>query len=550
MATQQQQQQQQRAEPGPVSTAVLIVGGSLVGLSAAVFLSWRGVPNIIVERQVGSAPHPRAIGYTPRTMELFSAVGLAADIPEVPAGFRLRRTRVESLAGKWEEESSWTPGMKVDGGKGGGRGKGGEEKEKIKYSPHTGAAIAQDVLEPMIRTKAVALGADLRQATQLVSFVQDGDGVSALVRERDGGREYSVRAQYMIAADGARSQVREALGIARNGRGYIRTTRSVLFRASLDEYLESGVSQFNIEQPGFKAFLTTYHDGRWVLMFEDELDNDEAALKKLVYRAIGRTDLEVEILTTGRWEMTGQIAEQYSAGRVFLAGDAAHTLPPTRGGYGANTGIEDVSNLAWKLEAVLSGKSRPSLLDTYSAERQPIGWLRHQQTFARPDYAAYSEGIADKETILDEAAIEFGQLYRSPAVIGAGSDLPPAMKPDEWTGQPGTRAPHLWITRGGRRISTLELFQQSWVLLAADAQWLDASARATKRSGIEVKGIRVGTDVKFADEKAFEVSFGIARTGASLIRPDGYVAWRALELPKDPSQGLIEALVRVACITR
>ncbi len=117
------------------STSVLVVGGSLVGLSSALFLAWQGVPTILVERHSGSSPHPRAIGYTPRTMELLRAVGLGGRVPEVPAGFRLARARIENLAGRWFEQSSWTP----------------EERQepRIEYSPCTGAAIAQDRLEPI-----------------------------------------------------------------------------------------------------------------------------------------------------------------------------------------------------------------------------------------------------------------------------------------------------------------------------------------------------------------------------------------------------------------
>src|ERR1700728_3360832 len=94
-------------------TSVLVVGGSLVGLSTALFLAWHGVPVVLVERHAGSSPHPRAIGYTTRTLELLRAVGLADRIPQVPVGFRLRRARVESLAGRWFDESGWTPEEKA-----------------------------------------------------------------------------------------------------------------------------------------------------------------------------------------------------------------------------------------------------------------------------------------------------------------------------------------------------------------------------------------------------------------------------------------------------
>ncbi|MGC4083722.1 MAG: FAD-dependent monooxygenase [Vicinamibacterales bacterium] len=377
---------------------VVVVGGSLVGLSAAVFLAARRVNVTLVEKHTGSHPHPRAVGYTPRTQELYDAVGLTDALPDVPRGFRLRRARVESLAGRWEEGSEWTPRQA------------GVKAPVMEYSPHSGAAVAQDRVEPALRARATALGVDLRLGTTLHHCTQDADGVT--VHLRDGsGRGYSYRSQYLIAADGSRSPVREALGIGRNGPGFLQTVRSVLFRASLDEYLTSDIRQFEIEQPNLRAFLTTYGDDRWVLMFLDDVERDDAEHRSAIARAIGRDDVAFEILTTGQWELSGLIADRFSDGRIFLAGDAAHTLPPTRGGYGANTGIADAHNLAWKLQAVLSGASTPALLDTYDAERRPVAWTRLEQTFARPDYAKYAGEFAALP-LMEEAAIEFGQLYR------------------------------------------------------------------------------------------------------------------------------------------
>jgi putative polyketide hydroxylase len=527
--------------PDATSTPVLVVGGSLVGLSAALFLAFRGVPTVLVETHTGSHLHPRAIGYTPRTLELFRAVGLASLIPESPPGFRLRRCRVQSLAGPWFDESDWTP-EKPDAPK-------KREALASEYSPCTGAAIAQDRLEPILRDKARALGADLRLGTELVRFEQDAEGVTAWLRER-GGREYTLRAAYMIAADGSRSPVREALGIGREGPGPIQTLRSVLFRAPLDAYLEKGISQFEIDQPDLKAFLTTYVDGRWVLMFHDDVERDEETLLAAVQKAIGRSDLPIEIITTGRWELSALIAERFASGRVFLAGDAAHTLPPTRGGYGANTGIHDAHNLAWKLSAVLSGVSMPELLETYDAERRPIAWTRLEQTFVRPDYAKYAPDVAAGVAILDEAAVEFGQLHRSTAVISAGSELPRAARPDEWKGQPGTRAPHLWIEKAGERISTLDLFERGWVLLADDPAWTAACSKASERLGVPVTSVRMGVDIRPTDAEAMGKAVGITRGGASLIRPDGIIAWRSIESAEDPVRALIDALGKASSATK
>lgn len=517
------------------TTSVLVVGGGLVGLSTALFLAWRGVPTLLVERHPGSSPHPRAIGYTPRTLELFRAVGLGSCIPQVPPGFKLRRVRAQSLAGEWTEEVPWTPGE--------------PPSPPREASPCAGAALAQDRLEPILRDRAIALGARIRLSTELLHFEQDAEGVTASLRGRE-GHTSQVRAAYLVAADGHRSPVREALGIGRTGRGHMRTVRSVLFRAPLEEYLRAGVSQFAIEQPGFSAFLTTYGDGRWVLIFPDDEERGEEVLRAMVLRAIGRQDVPVELLTTGRWEMSALIADRFSQGRVFLAGDAAHTLPPSRGGYGANTGIEDAHNLAWKLSEVLSGASSPRLLDTYDAERRPIAWLRHQQIFARDDYKADAAPGAGQTPVYEDEAMELGQLYRSAAVLGAGSELPPAARPDQWAGQPGTRAPHAWVSSGGERPSTIELFQRGWALLAGDARWGPAVEHARQALGVGVRLLRLGVEVRPDDEASFLGALGLDAGGAALIRPDGYVAWRTHGLPGNPAQALTEALGQVSASAR
>jgi 2-polyprenyl-6-methoxyphenol hydroxylase-like FAD-dependent oxidoreductase len=606
--------------------SVLVVGGGMVGLSAAMFLAWHGVRTVLVERHADSSRHPRAMGFTTRTMELYRAVGLGQEIPQVPPGFsRPRRVRVESLAGTWaREELAWTPGTPdVTAG--------APPLKTMQLSTCTGAAIPQDRLEPIIRTKATELGADVRLSTLLMAFEQDENGVTAFLRERDGSK-YSLRADYLIAADGHASPIRQALGIGRDGHGILRTVRSVLFRAPLEQYLESGISQFEIRQPDFAAMLTTYRDGRWLLMFSDDEERDEPALKAMVNKATGRPDLDIEIITTGRWELSGLIADRFASGRVFLAGDSAHTLPPARGGYGANTGIEDAHNLAWKLASVLLGRSATKLLDTYDEERRPIAWLRHGQIFARPDYAQFARGADRKVPIIDDDAMELGQLYRSGAVCDAGEDLPPALRPDQWAGQPGTRAPHVWVVSGGRRLSTLDLVQPGWVLLIQDRCWCATADQASKHVGIELRCTLVGGHAELSelvvagstldlpierivadlagksvldallprviqhanyetfklmslrqlqplsqgqisdetlasvesglatalrgatlldplDPEAFGRAFGIGPEGASLIRPDGYVAWRAAAFPTEPVRALTDVLRRISFAT-
>jgi putative polyketide hydroxylase len=513
----------------PESTQVLVVGGSLVGLAAAVFLAGHGVSVTVVEKHASSSTHPRAIGYTTRTLELFSAAGV--DLPATTQGHGPpRRAHVESLAGTWFDEFVWTPNTAEPRGE---------------YSPARATAIAQDRLEPILRNRAVALGADLRPSTEMTGFTQDDAGVSVTLQPRDGAR-YRMRAQYVIAADGARSQIRDALGINRSGEGPLSIQRSILFRAPIDHYLEHGVVQFEIKQPGLTAFLTTYSDGRWVLMLGDDVDRDPDQQRAVVRQAVGIPDLPVELLTTGRWELTALIADRFRSGRVFLAGDAAHQLPPNRGGYGANTGIEDAHNLAWKVAAVLRGDAAPTLLDTYDAERRPIAWLRHDQIFARSDYRAHLDAPASDVDIIDDIAMELGQLYRSSAVVGASGQLPPALRPDEWAGQPGTRAPHLALRESdGQTTSTLDLFQRDWVLLSQDSSWANVTAAAAEGLGIEAIFVAVDAE-KVLGPWTFQSAYGVASDGASLVRPDGYIAARWPTTPADPARELSDVLRRVA----
>ena len=547
-------------QPDSVSeetTPVLIVGGGLAGLSSALFLAWHGVSVMLVEKHPASSPHPRAIGFTTRTLELFRAVGIGARIPEIPRGFgRPRRVAVESLAGKWAAEADWSPSRPKGA-------PGDPPRPRAGYSPCTGAALAQDRLEPILREEAVARGADIRMSTRLSSLEQDEQGVTARLCDPD-GRTYVVRATYVIAADGHSSPIREALGVERSGHGVMQIVRSVLFRASLDEYLEKGISQFELDQPDLKGMLTTYRDGRWLLLFSDDQERDEATLRAKVYQALGRSDLPIELLTTGRWVLSALIASRFSDGRVFLAGDAAHTLPPARGGYGANTGIEDAFNLAWKLAAVLSGKSSSRLLDTYDAERRPIAWLRHQQIFARQDYAKWATPEEKAAGIIEDDAMELGQLYRSTSVVGAGDDLPPAQRPELWRGQPGTRAPHHWLSVDGVQRSTLDLLQHHWTLVSQDERWCAIASSVEEACGVRVEPLLIGCVTPTAatvlsppcesavDEETFQTelrdAFGIDRDGATLVRPDGYVAWRAPKMPEDPVAALGSALRQTAAI--
>ncbi|VUC28590.1 unnamed protein product [Clonostachys rosea] len=538
---------------------VIVIGGSLVGLSAALFLSHWKVPVVVLERHPSSALHPRAVGYTARTIEFLKTVGASEDLKGIMwKGGPPKRVVVESLAGKWENEVAWTEKRTASAPPASeNEGKGTPPKGPPPgptYSHVQGVAVAQDIIEPVLRNHAIRLGAELRLGHKVLDWTQDDEGVTVTATNPD-RTEYSLRGQYLVACDGARSPVREKLGIKRQGVGILRALRSILFKCPrINKYLDHGYSQFQIENGEFEAFMTTYGEGRWMLAWNDgteDFDSPETKLD-LIRKATGLPDLtgdDVDFITTGQWDIGGLVADEYSSGRVFLAGDAAHALPPNRAGFGANTGIADVHNLAWKLASVLQGKSRPEILKTYTQERQPVAVVRHDQIFARQDYRRYTKGLKwpgkDAE-LLDDNALEFGQIYHSNGILEKGENLPLAKVPTEWKAQPGTRAAHVSLRKDGETISTLDLFGTEWVVISSDEEWKQSVESTAKSLGINVEFACIGKDIVEEVEGSFNEVYGLNRNGAALVRPDGVIAWKVIEKLDEPMEVLAEALSKAS----
>lgn len=513
---------------------VIVVGASLVGLSAALCLASHKVPTIVIEKHEGVSKHPRAIGFTSRTMEIYRSLGIENKDP-APENFVLERAHVESVTGKWHNNSNWSDTETHSKSKKQERKSPVPSEPKKEYSAERGSAIPQDKLEPVLEALALERGADIRRQQRVISIEQSDKEVTVTVKNSQ-GEESKVHGSYLIAADGNRSTIRELLQIPRNGRGFMQNLHSVLFRAPIDQWTK-GIVQFDIEQPNLKAFLASYSDGRWALMFKDDIERDEKALRDAIYQSIGRSDFDIEIITTGKWELTALVADTFRSGRVFLAGDAAHTLPPNRGGYGANTGIHDVHNLAWKLSAVLSERSSEELLDTYDAERRPIALLRHDQIFVRADYKVHLDTATPAGEKIDDDAMEFGQIYISKGFVGTDEGVPRAMKPDEWNGQPGTHFPHLWLSMNGERVPLLDVVDhQGWTLVSESSTWGEIMAKLNKTMTASLQFLHIGQAAQLAEQQDFQQSFGVSSSGAALIRPDGYIAWRAYDLPTNPSE--------------
>jgi 2-polyprenyl-6-methoxyphenol hydroxylase-like FAD-dependent oxidoreductase len=531
---------------------VLIVGAGPVGLSAALFLSRWGVKPILVERHEKTSFVPRATGVHVRTLELFRvagveqalrAVGCRLVIPSDPAAaiggeggaiprVILRSTTMADIANATVLESP--------------------DVEPLEVTPCPPVWCGQDLYEPILVDAGRAHGADIRFNTSLVSVEQDADGVTALIEDRATGRTSTVRAQYVIAADGVHSPIRESLGIGRSGDGGQGHAMSIMFKADLDELLDGRkfiiCYMANRAAPGVLVSLNG--KDRWVLAVRFTPEEGKAAFTPeqtmaAVRAVIGRDDIPVEIQASFPWEASQLVADYYREGRVFLAGDSAHVNPPA-GGFGANAGIQDAHNLAWKLVAVLGGWAGPRLLDTYEVERRPVGEATSNQALWRDSVRLQRMTPEEKRRIREYLVVILGYHYNSTAIIDSvGHD--PLPEPLRLDGQPGSRAPHVWLYGDGKRISTVDLFDGTFTLLAGadDEAWYDAAAVAAKRLVVPMRRHRIdGLDLVDADGVWHE-DYGVTRTGAVLVRPDGFVGWRCEGAGDDPEATLTSALADI-----
>jgi 2-polyprenyl-6-methoxyphenol hydroxylase-like FAD-dependent oxidoreductase len=540
---------------------VLIVGASLVGLSTALFLRLHGVSCLAVERHASTAIHPRAGHFQLRTVEILRAAGLEEAVRRRgeeqyhPNG---GINNVESLAGR--EIASYFPNLNA----------GVDE-----FSPTVRLFIDQDALEPILRARAEELGAELRYRVECTSLTQDDDGVTATLRDLDGGGERRVRARYLVAADGNRSKIRDQLGIAMRGHGLLSHSITIYFHAEVDlspllEGRDQGVNYvtnpvlrgfFRLDRSGNRGFLVVnlvgdtarpeivaaYPSAPWASIAERI---DEQRALELLRAAIGVPDIPVVVENVATWRAVADSAERYQDGRVLLVGDAAHTMPPN-GGFGGNTGVQDAWNLAWKLALVLKGVAGPELVDTYDAERRPIGELTVEQAYARyvTRVAPYL-GTDGMQPLVDDFSMEIGCRCNSSGVIlEPASEQPLHEHPRESEGRPGSRAPHVVLERDGAAVSTLDLFGGGYVLVAGPAgeAWRLAAVAAADDLGVPLEGYVIGGGGLLDPSERFPDAYGIAPAGAVLVRPDGIVGWRSVDAAAATTQTMNDVLTALLC---
>jgi putative polyketide hydroxylase len=363
-------------------------------------------------------------------------------------------------------------------------------------------------------------GGEVRFGTELVDVWMAEDSVTADLRSATGD-DCTIRAEYLVGADGARSTVRRLLGIEFDSLGSDGDHLSVLFQGDLSPVMPLVPHVLTwTSAPGVEGlFVTTGQSNRWIYDIEWHPEAGETLAdwpaERWIARlraAAGLADLAVEILGVFPWDFGAAVARRERLGRAFLVGDAAHRTTP-RGATGMNTGIADGHNIGWKLAWVIRGWAADLLLDSYEAERGPVGRANAEASMHTAVGAA-----------VDPLAHDFGVHYTSSAIIGG-------------SGLAGRRAPHAWVTVQDRRISTLDLFGDRLTLLTGpDGERWRIEAAALAEHGVPIVSYSVARE--FADpDGTFAKAYGLGRDGAVLVRPDGYVAWDSAD-----SSGLTAAV--------
>lgn len=497
-----------------------MVGAGLGGLSATLFLAQQGIEVLGISKHRGTSPHPKATGQTHRTMELLRRAGVADEVLAGSAGLDggLVIKVAESLRGRvfhtiMHEDDEWDTAL----------------------SPERSGMASQDHVEPVLLRRARELGAEVLFETELVALAQDADGVTA--RVRSAGREYTVRADYVIGADGHRGVVREWVEIGRQGPGELSHHIGVVFDADMSSHIvPDKLTLYYLRNQAFTGTLVaTNTERRNVLTVEYDPARESAAdypprrCVELLRIATDVPDLEPEILEITRWEMAAWLSDRFRAGRVFLVGDAAKVTPPT-GGLGGNTAIGDGFDIAWKLAAVLKGEAGEGLLDSYEAERRPYGKLVVDGSFANyvQRFAPQLAG-PDVPDEVDHLHLTLGYRCRSNAVLIDDADPAPMENPADPSGRPGFRAPHVVVEHQGTSKSTLDLFG-TWTLLTLNPVWAAADV-----TSVEIPTLQDPTG-------DLAKRYGIGQQGASLIRPDGVIAWRTTETVSDPANRIADVV--------
>jgi 2-polyprenyl-6-methoxyphenol hydroxylase-like FAD-dependent oxidoreductase len=544
-------------QPAPQSIPVAIAGGGPVGLLLALFLDYYGVPSVLFNSEPKPRRHPKGSTHNSRTMEHHRRLGIAPHVRDLclPIDRPTDVSYYTSLTG-WELGRIHLP------------------SEADKRRQVAASAVTDQIPEPLLRANQMYVEAFLfehactrpnitiRFGWQVDKFDEDADGVT--VEATSGGQRETWRAQYLAGCDGGRSFVRRSLALRYHGFASLDSPQyggrqnATYFRAPTlyrDHLAHRPGWNYWVVNPQGRCTIISLNDQEEFLAFSKASDDGrpptDEGMARVILRAVG-TDLPLSII--GHWPWTAGVAlvaERFVAGRVALAGDAAHLFTPT-GGFGMNTGMDDASNLSWKLAALVQGWGGAGLLQSYETERKPIA---HRNTTAArelnkqlanmPDTTAIAEdsplGEAQRRavgahvgTLAEEYAsigVQLGARYDGSPIVAGGGGPPPA---DDYvrylpSGIPGGRAPHVWMNAGrGYGDSLFDRLGRGFTLLRLGGRAADGAA-------IEQAALARGVPLKVVDMPLAEAR-DLYGAGLALVRPDQYLAWRGDAPPADPDR--------------
>ena len=561
-------------KPQEFQSDVLVIGCGPMGATTALALATYGVRVHVVNRYNWTANTPRAHITNQRAVEVLRDLGVEqeARLQATPWEWMGDTLFTTSLAGpEIARLRTWGTGDERVG-------------DYMQGSPCTMLDLPQDKMEPILVKSALARGASFSFNTEYLWHEQDADGVTVGLRDVTDGREYTIRTRYLVGADGAKSKVMDDAGLKVEGQLARAATAYVLFKADLTRYVAHRPSilywavtdSAAFGEIGMGLLRAIEPWNLWIAGWGFDMSKGEPSFSKeeiqeKVRCLVGDPDLEFEVKSTSVWYVNQAHAPIYSKGRVFCGGDAVHRHPPSSG-LGSNTCMQDAFNLAWKLSFVLKGHAAPSLLESYSLERAPVGaQIVKRANQSRVDYgplnqcfrqsgaekpvtagiqlladpgpegvarrAALAEALKVKNYEFNAQGVELNQRYASSAVIPEANAAEEQWERDpqlhlQATTRPGAKLPHAWLVGSdGRRISTLDIVGKGKYSLVTGISGSLWTAAAETIGAPFLRTIVVGE----AGAQDLYCNWSAVReideAGALLVRPDGVVAWRQQSAP-------------------
>jgi 2-polyprenyl-6-methoxyphenol hydroxylase-like FAD-dependent oxidoreductase len=523
-----------------MDTQVLIVGAGPVGLTLAVDLGKRGIRCILAEKNDAPLGYPKMERCNPRTMEFFRRLGIAEKVraagypPDWPMDaylvFNLMKPPLLRMVYPSVAEAKARRDAVNDG--------------TLPLEPYQ--IISQYTLEPLLKSVAETIqNIDVRFGHEFVSFEQQDDGVTSTLRTT-AGETVTVRSQYVVGCDGGSSPIRKQLGFRMEGKPNILEMRQALFHCPelYDKVPAPRARHYHRVDNHWTLFIVQDSRKHFTIHAVVEKDEDMAKL----FETIVGTPVKYEMIHCAKWTQRLLLSQGYADRRVFIAGDACHLVIPT-GGLGMNTGVGDAIDISWKLAGVLQGWGGPKLLQSYEAERRPVGernvrasgrgtagrmkWREAYRPDIEDDTPEGKAALAHLLAVAKEEApksfrvvgAELGYRYAGSPIICDEPNGPPEnidqYEPTTW---PGARLPHVWLEPG--KVSVHDRIKDGYTLLRLGQTKADASPL---QQAFETTGAPF--NVLDLTEDAPRAVYGYDYI---LVRPDLHVVWRGNALPDDP----------------